>query len=67
MEKVILDDLPENSLFHFTHKDSIEEIEKNGLKPVIGANANGIEETPKIFFSKGELGIIKVTEVWLRW
>ena len=67
MEKVILDDLPENSLFHFTHQGSLEEIEKKGLKPVIGDNANSVEETPKIFFSKGKLGIIKISEVWLRW
>lgn len=67
MEKVVLDDLKEDSLFHFTHQKSLDEIEKSGLKPVIGANANGVEETPKIFFSKGKLGVIKVTEVWLRW
>ena len=67
MEKIVLDDLKEDSLFHFTHQESLDEIEKSGLKPVIGANANGVEETPKIFFSKGKLGVIKVTEVWLRW
>ena len=27
----------------------------------------GIEKNPKIFFSKGEIGILKVTEVWARW
>lgn len=26
----------------------------------------GIEKNPKIFFSKGEIGILKVTEVWAR-
>ena len=67
MEKVIIDELPENSLFHFTHIDNYETIDSEGLKPIIGENAFGIEETPKIFFSKGELGIIKVNEVWLRW
>ncbi len=67
MDKVLIDELEENSLFHFTHQSNIEKISTQGLKPVIGENAFGIEETPKIFFSKGELGIIKVTEVWLRW
>lgn len=67
MEKAVLEELKEDSLFHFTHKSDAERISKSGLKPVIGDNASGIEKTPKIFFSKGELGIIKVTEVWLRW
>lgn len=67
MEKISLDELKDDSLFHFTHQANIETISNEGLKPTIGANAFGIEETPKIFFSKGELGIIKVTEVWLRW
>lgn len=67
MEKVVLNELKEDSLFHFTHEDNIEDISVNGLKPSIGENAFGIEKSPKIFFSKGELGIMKVTEVWLRW
>lgn len=67
MEKVIIDDLPENSFYHFTLEENLSQIEEKGLVPIIGENSEGIEETPKIFFSKGELGIIKATEVWLRW
>lgn len=67
MEKVIIDDLDEDSLYHFTIKNNIETIEQEGLLPKIGENSINIENTQKVFFSKGELGIIKVTEVWLRW
>ena len=67
MEKVKLEDLSQDSLFHFSHKKALESIEQEGLRAQIGENAFGIEKTPKVFFSKGDLGIIKVTEVWLRW
>lgn len=67
MEKVIIDNLDKNSLYHFTLERNLEEIEQCGLVPMIGENAKNIENTKKVFFSKGELGIIKATEVWLRW
>ena len=66
MKKITIDDLPENSFFHFTHIDNLEDIEENGLKSTIGENAAGIENTPKVFFSVGEKGIIEIMEVWLR-
>ena len=66
MKKVTIDDLPENSFFHFTHIDNLDDIKKNGLKSTIGENAAGIENTPKVFFSVGETGIIEIMEVWLR-
>ena len=67
MEKVLVDELNEESLLHFDYINSIENIENKGIQPHIGENAIGLEDTPKVFFSKGELGILKVTEVWLRW
>ena len=45
----------------------LKQISEEGLHPIIGENAMGIEKNPKIFFSKGEIGILKVTEVWARW
>ena len=67
MEKVIIDNLDKESLYHFTLEKELDKIEQEGLLPKIGENAKNIEKTPKVFFSKGELGIIKATEVWLRW
>ena len=67
MEKVRINQLEEDSMFHFTLRDQLDQIEEKGLLPIIGENAAGIERTPKVFFSKGELGILKATEVWLRW
>ena len=59
--------IKENQLYHFTKKDNLEYISVEGLKPQLGENSLYIEKTPKIFFSKGYLGILKTTEVWLRW
>ncbi|MBE6157672.1 MAG: hypothetical protein E7160_02640 [Firmicutes bacterium] len=67
MEKVSIDTLNENESFHFTETKYLEKIQEEGLIASIGENAIGIERTPKIFFSKGEMGVIKLSEVWLRW
>lgn len=56
-----------NSFFHYTNKDNFESIIENGLEPRIGDNSIYIEKTPKVFFVKGELGIITIIDVWLRW
>ena len=66
MKKITIDDLPENSFFHFTHISNIEDIKENGLKSTVGENSAGIENTPKVFFSVGEIGILEIMEVWLR-
>lgn len=66
MKKITIDDLPENSFFHFTHINNIEDIKENGLKSTVGENSAGIENTPKVFFSVGEIGILEIMEVWLR-
>ena len=66
MKKITIDDLPENSFFHFTHISNIEDIKENGLKSTVGENSAGIENTPKVFFSVGEMGILEIMEVWLR-
>lgn len=67
MEKVSIESLPNDSMFHFTINDNLPSINERGIIPLIGENASGVEATEKIFFSKGELGIIKINEVWLRW
>ena len=67
MDKISLENLNENSFFHFTKKDNLTDISINGLKSIIGENAFGLEKDAKIFFSQGEQGVLKVMEVWLRW
>ena len=66
MKKITIDDLSDNSFFHFTHIDNLEDIKENGLKSTVGENSAGIENTPKVFFSVGKTGIIEIMEVWLR-
>lgn len=67
MNRITIDKLKDDSLFHFTERRNLKTISEYGLVPTIGENAHGIENTPKIFFSRGEIGILKVSEVWLRW
>ena len=67
MEQISVDNLTEENLFHFTRTNNLESIRIEGIKPIIGDNAIGIEDTPKTFFSKGKLGVLKANEVWLRW
>ncbi len=57
----------ERSFFHYTNIDNLESIFKNGLEPRIGVNSLYIEKTSKIFFVKGEKGIINIMDVWLKW
>lgn len=42
-----------SNYFHFTSKNNIGSIEKNGLIPKIGKNAKYIEKTEKVFFVEG--------------
>lgn len=62
-------DISENKIkfFHFTEKKNLEEISKNGLVPKIGDNAQGVENTPKVFFSEGVDGACKCINAWLKW
>ncbi len=56
-----------NALFHFHPKEFHEEVKQKGLEPRIGSNAKGIEQTEKIFFSKGLDGVLKLWDVWIKW
>lgn len=57
----------EHSYFHYTNKQSLYTIFKNGLEPRIGENSLYVEKTPKVFFVEGEKGIITIMDVWLKW
>ncbi|MCM1052661.1 MAG: hypothetical protein NC483_01610 [Ruminococcus sp.] len=56
-----------HSFFHYTSKQNLETILKNGLEPRIGENSLYVEKTPKVFFTIGEKGIITIMDVWLKW
>lgn len=56
-----------NTFFHYTNKNNLNNIIKNGLEPRIGANSLYVEKSKKVFFSQGENGILTIMDVWLRW
>lgn len=55
------------AFFHYTNKNNIESIEKNGLLPKIGDSATGIETTEKIFFAIGPKGVFSIFDSWIKW
>lgn len=55
------------SFFHYTSKDNIESIDRNGLLPKIGNSATGIEKSEKIFFAIGSNGVFSIFDSWIRW
>jgi len=55
------------SFFHYTNKDNIKDIDRDGLLPRIGDNATGIEKTKKIFFAIGVKGVFSIFDSWIRW
>lgn len=57
----------EHSYFHYTNKQNINTIFKDGLEPRIGENSLYVEKTPKVFFVEGETGIITIMDVWFKW
>lgn len=68
MNTISLNELDsENTFYHFTSRDNYESISLNGLIPSIGDNANGIEKTSKVFFSKGNIGFLRICDVWINW
>lgn len=56
----------ENTFYHFTKQIGLPSIAKVGLKAVVGKNSIGFEKTPKIFFAKGDIGALKISDVWLK-
>lgn len=55
------------SFFHYTNKNNIESIDKNGLLPKIGDSATGIEISEKIFFAIGTKGVFSIFDSWIKW
>ena len=53
--------------YHFTKTKDLESILQNGLIPKVGENAKGVEDSNKVFFSKGKEGVLKLIDVWIRW
>lgn len=66
-ETVILDDSLRDAFFHFTGSENLLSIDEKGLNPAIGKHANQIEESEKVFFSKGFEGVLQNCDVWLKW
>lgn len=56
-----------NTFFHYTDKNNLNTIIKNGLEPRIGKNSLYVEKSKKVFFSQGGNGILTLMDVWLRW
>lgn len=65
MKRVKLDDI--STFFHFSPLEQKQSIECSGLLAKIGDNAVGIEHSPKVFFSKGKLGMLETCDVWIKW
>lgn len=55
MQKLInIKDVDKNSAYlHYTNKNNVNNIFKEGLLPKIGKNSKNIELNKKIFFTKG--------------
>ncbi len=57
----------DNTFFHYTAKENLNNIIKNGLEPRIGKNSLYVEKSKKVFFAKGEKGVVTLMDVWLKW
>ena len=57
----------DNTFFHYTAKENLNNIIKNGLEPRIGKNSLYVERSKKVFFAKGEKGVLTLIDVWLKW
>ena len=59
-----LNDQKEN-YFHFTWKNNLESIEKDGLVPKKGKRAQYVEETKKVFFVQGLDNLLILFDCWI--
>ena len=57
----------DNTFFHYTAKENLNNIIKNGLEPRIGKNSLYVEKSKKVFFAKGEKGVLTLMDDWLKW
>lgn len=68
MNEVTLDEVNnEMTFFHFSPVEQKQSIEHFGLLAKIGHNAEGVEDSPKVFFSKGKMGVLEACDVWIKW
>lgn len=71
IRKIKLSEIPEgHDFFHFTRETAIPKIAKQGLRGDLENRENAVGkdyENPAIYFSKGETGLLKTVDVWLRW
>lgn len=71
IKKIKLSEIPEgHDFFHFTRETAIPKIAKQGLRGDLENRENAVGkdyENPSIYFSKGETGLLKTVDVWLRW
>lgn len=52
---------------HYTNKNNLNDIMKNGLQPRKGINAKVIEKSKKTFFSMGYKGALVIMDSWIKW
>lgn len=71
IRKIKLSEISEgHDFFHFTRETAIPKIAKQGLRGDLENRENAVGkdyENPAIYFSKGETGLLKTVDVWLRW
>lgn len=60
-----LSQINENSLLHFAKIDSFNDIEKYGIRREFTNNAIEQATTYKTTFSKGPIGLLKMTDMWI--
>ena len=57
-----------NEVFlHYTNKNNLDSIFKDGLIPTIGNNSKNIELNKKIFFTKGFDNTLILMDSWIKW
>lgn len=71
MKKIKLSEITEgHDYFHFTREIAIHKIVARGLRGDLDSRENAVGndyENPSVYFSKGEKGVLKTIDVWLRW
>ena len=60
-----LSQVNENSLLHFAKIDSYNDIEKYGIRREFTNNTIEQATTYKTTFSKGPIGLLKMTDMWI--
>ena len=60
-----LSQINENSLLHFARIDSLKDIEEYGIRRDFTNNAIEQATTYKATFSKGPIGLLKMTDMWI--